>query len=222
MHVSSKLFSDTQQSILDNIEESCPRCKCFHSEEEFYSGEEEILATRGEILLEELECANKNSGVKRQLVETKDDYSYPSNCWREAATKIYCGQGNPILFNAVSNILHKDESTCTSSRAGKGDFLRVDGNDLSANDDNRQVTSLLLHEKAVCPSLEAENQNSLQTKFQFSSPQGNSVISYTHKSHNIMLLLCRKYGKIILSQNACNVVQPQQRNQESCTEKNLH
>lgn len=70
------------------------------------------MATRGEIDLEELVHANKK---RRYCIEEEmksgGGYSYSDPAlysnWRKSTTQIYCGQGNPILFNAVSNIVRK-------------------------------------------------------------------------------------------------------------------
>lgn len=83
----------------------------FSKEEEFYSGEGEVLATRGEIKLDELVHANmkkRSIGMASRLGTQNSSYSHGH--WGRPASKIYCHQGNPTLFNAVSNIVRRKES----------------------------------------------------------------------------------------------------------------
>lgn len=131
--------ADDEVTSLSSKEESSPNIECFeesspkiesfdgHKEGEevrFYSGEGEILATRGEIHPDELMCASKkiSNCTKGGLRAGGYSYSDPTlyKNWRKSNPKIYCGQGNPILFNAVSNIVRKEKSVSPNTRKGHG------------------------------------------------------------------------------------------------------
>jgi hypothetical protein len=83
---------------------------------DFYSDEGEVLATRGEIHIDELTCACRRK--RCACLENAggiSSYSDPILCktCRKPVLKIYCGQGNPILFNATSDITRKEVSPTT-------------------------------------------------------------------------------------------------------------
>ena len=108
-------LGDGERTTLSGSEESEPKFGCSHNinkDGEFYSGEGEVLATRGEIRLDELAHASikKRSSSSLASGSGSRNSQCSSGHWGRPASKIYCHQGNPILFNAVSNIVQREVS----------------------------------------------------------------------------------------------------------------